>query len=51
MAIATCAVTLMINLLDFENQKNKNDPDYQPDLYYFWDAPYRGGLLLAGRFP
>ena len=26
------------DFLSFEN-KDENDPDYQPDLYYYWDAP------------
>ena len=26
------------DFLSFEN-KDKNDPDYQPDLYYYWDSP------------
>ena len=26
------------DFLSFEN-KDENDPDYQPDLYYYWDYP------------
>ena len=26
------------DFLSFE-KKDKNDPDYQPDLYYYWDYP------------
>ena len=26
------------DFLSFE-KKDKNDPDYQPDLYYYWDSP------------
>ena len=26
------------DFLSFEN-KDKDDPDYQPDLYYYWDSP------------
>ena len=26
------------DFLSFEN-KDENDPDYQPDLYYYWDSP------------
>ena len=26
------------DFLSFE-KKDKNDPDYQPELYYYWDSP------------
>ena len=26
------------DFLSFET-KDKNDPDYQPELYYYWDSP------------
>ena len=26
------------DFLSFED-KDENDPDYQPDLYYYWDSP------------
>jgi len=26
------------DFLSFE-KKDKDDPDYQPDLYYYWDSP------------
>ena len=26
------------DFLSFEKE-DKNDPDYQPDLYYYWDSP------------
>ena len=26
------------DFLSFEN-KDKDDPDYQPDIYYYWDSP------------
>ena len=26
------------DFLSFED-KDKDDPDYQPDLYYYWDSP------------
>ena len=26
------------DFLSFE-KKDENDPDYQPDLYYYWDSP------------
>ena len=27
------------DFLSFEN-KDENDPDYQPDLYYYWDGDF-----------
>ena len=27
------------DFLSFE-KKDKNDPDYQPDLYYYWDGDF-----------
>ena len=37
------------DFLSFEN-KDKDDPDYQPDLYYYWHAPYEEDLLWQIHF-
>ena len=29
----------------------KNDPDYQPDLYYYWDAPLEEDYSWRDSFP
>ena len=28
-----------------EEKSYEERPDYQPDLYYYWDAPLEGGTL------
>ena len=38
------------DFLSFEN-KDKNDPDYQPDLYYYWDAPLEEIYYWRDSFP
>ena len=38
------------DFLSFEN-KDENDPDYQPDLYYFWDAPLEELYYWRDAFP
>ena len=38
------------DFLSFEN-KDKNDPDYQPDLYYYWDAPLEEDYDWRDNFP
>ena len=46
------AGTLMISHL-LILKKDKNDPNYQPDLYYYWDAPleelYIGGTIKSNQ--
>ena len=31
--------------------KDKEDPKYQPDLYYYWDAPLEGDYDWRDAFP
>ena len=38
------------DFLSFE-KKDKNDPDYQPDLYYYWDAPLEEDYDWRDNFP
>jgi len=38
------------DFLSFE-EKDKNDPDYQPDLYYYWDAPLEEDYDWRDKFP
>ena len=38
------------DFLSFED-KDKNDPDYQPDLYYYWDAPLDEDYSWRDSFP
>ena len=38
------------DFLSFEN-KDKNDPDYQPELYYYWDAPLEEDYNWRDEFP
>ena len=38
------------DFLSFEN-KDKNDTDYQPDLYYYWDAPLEEIYYWRDSFP
>ena len=37
------------DFLSFE--KKDDDPDYQPDLYYFWDAPLEEDYYWRDAFP
>ena len=38
--------------LECGEQKNmKDDPDYQPDLYYYWDSPIEEDYDWRGHFP
>ena len=38
------------DFLSFE-KKDENDPDYQPDLYYYWDAPLEELYYWRDSFP
>ena len=38
------------DFLSFEN-KDENDPDYQPDLYYYWDQPIEEDYNWRNAFP
>jgi hypothetical protein len=38
------------DFLSFEN-KDENDPDYQPDLYYYWDQPLDEDYDWRDHFP
>ena len=38
------------DFLSFED-KDKNDPDYQPDLYYYWDSPLEEEYDWRDNFP
>ena len=38
------------HFLSFED-KDKNDPDYQPDLYYYWDSPLEEDYDWRDNFP
>ena len=38
------------DFLSFE-KKDKNDPDYQPDLYYYWDSPIEEDYYWRDAFP
>ena len=38
------------DFLSFEN-KDENDPDYQPDLYYYWDQPIEEDYNWRDAFP
>ena len=38
------------DFLSFED-KDKNDPDYQPDLYYYWDTPLEERYDWREAFP
>jgi len=38
------------DFLSFED-KDKNDPDYQPDLYYYWDSPLEEDYDWRDNFP
>ena len=38
------------DFLSFED-KDKNDPDYQPDLYSYWDAPLEEDYDWRDNFP
>ena len=37
------------DFLSFE--KKDDDPDYQPDLYYYWDAPIEEIYYWRDAFP
>ena len=37
------------DFLSFE--KKDDDPDYQPDLYYYWDAPLEEIYYWRDSFP
>ena len=37
------------DFLSFE--KKDDDPDYQPDLYYYWDAPLEEIYYQRDAFP
>ena len=37
------------DFLSFE--KKDDDPDYQPDLYYYWDAPLEEIYYWRDAFP
>ena len=36
--------------LSFENE-DKDDPDFQPDLYYYWDSPLEEDYDWRDNFP
>ena len=36
--------------LSFENE-DKDDPDFQPDLYYYWDSPLEEDYSWRDNFP
>ena len=38
------------DFLSFED-KDKNDPAYQPDLYYYWDSPLEEDYDWRDNFP
>ena len=38
------------DFLSFE-KKDKNDPDYQPTLYYYWDEPLEEKYNWRADFP
>ena len=38
------------DFLSFED-KDKNGPDYQPDLYYYWDSPLEEDYDWRDNFP
>ena len=38
------------DFLSFED-KDKNDPDYQPDLYYYWDSRLEEDYDWRDNFP
>ena len=38
------------DFLSFED-KDKNDQDYQPDLYYYWDSPLEEDYDWRDNFP
>ena len=38
------------DFLSFE-KKDENDPDYQLDLYYYWDAPLEELYYWRDSFP
>ena len=38
------------DFLSFED-KDKNNPDYQPDLYYYWDSPLEEDYDWRDNFP
>ena len=38
------------DFLSFEDT-DKNDPDYQPDLYYYWDSPLEEDYDWRDNFP
>ena len=38
------------DFLSFED-KDKNDPDYPPDLYYYWDSPLEEDYDWRDNFP
>ena len=38
------------DFLSFE-KKDENDPDYQPDLYYYWDSPLEEDYNWRDSFP
>ena len=37
------------DFLSFEN-KDKDDPDYQPDLYYYWQYPLEEDYQMPNGF-
>ena len=37
------------DFLSFEN-KDKDDPDYQPDLYYYWQYPLEEDYQMPSGF-
>ena len=36
--------------IDGEYDMFKNDPDYQPDLYYYWQYPLEEDYLMPNNF-
>ena len=38
------------DFLSFENT-DENDPDYQPELYYYWDSPLEEIYYWRDSFP
>ena len=42
------AGTLMIF---YQTEKKDDDPNYQPDLYYYWDAPLEEIYYWRDAFP
>ena len=36
--------------IDVQIDMFKNDPDYQPDLYYYWQYPLEEDYLMPNNF-